>query len=105
MRLLREQPFDFCQLAANDSSMDAVVRDFGIALENSHRGVSRHDVRGPATNVMVGTRILEKPVDDLGVTLLDARGRVCVEPTFKLAPSRQTVFAGKSVLNVAEPGN
>ena len=102
---LREQALDFRQLAAYDGSMDAVVCDFRIALENSHRGVSRHDVRGPATNVVVGTRILEKPVDDLGASLLDAGGRVCIEPTFKLAPSGRAVLAGKSVLNVAERGN
>jgi hypothetical protein len=82
--------------------MDAVACDFRIALENAHRGVSGHDVRRPAANVMIGTRVLEKPMDDLGVTLLDAQGRVCIEPTFKVAPSGQTVLPRKGVLNVAE---
>jgi hypothetical protein len=51
---------------------------------------------------MVGTRILEKPVDNLSATLLDAGRYVCVEPAFQLAPSGQAVLAGKRVLNVAE---
>jgi hypothetical protein len=53
---------------------------------------------------MVGTRILEKPVDNLSATLLDAGRYVCVEPAFQLAPSGQAVLAGKRVLNVAERG-
>ena len=64
-----EDSLDFRQFAAHDGCVNAVTRDLRVLLQHSPGGMQRDDVRGTTPHMMVGTRIVEKPPDELSMAL------------------------------------
>ena len=63
-------------------------------------GMERHDMRGPATHVVIGARIPEKPRDERVVTL--GLAGYFDELVSQRGPAGKTVLECECVLHLAE---
>jgi len=84
-RTLREHTFNFTTIAAHDFRAEAIVRDIRVTREQAHRRALSARVRCPAADMMIGTRILEKPLHALRLRQVARRLRLNV--TFQLRPA------------------
>ena len=107
VRSLAQDPLDVLDFAAHDSGIEVVVRNLRILLQNAHRGMACHPVRGQPAHVMVRAGVFQETRDELRVR--GGRFRRLGRPTFEnllqLFPIVLSILARKGVLDIAQHGS
>jgi hypothetical protein len=102
-RVVRQYALDLFQVAADNRCVETVVHHFGKPFQNTHRGVSRHAMRGAAPDMVVGAGVLEKALDR--IRCLRVRACVASDLVLERRPTGETVLQRKRALYVAQGGH